>query len=115
MRKLLMVLTVAVMLSGCASFIKYQNSPDYLCSDNSEVLYNKLLETKPYYDVRMAVGYWQNNPHQWVEVWEGGKWWIEDPSLGNFNRPEEYRTVHHLGWETIMETEYPDKLKERMK
>jgi hypothetical protein len=51
---------------------------------------------------------WQRHPHQWVEVWEHGQWWIEDPALGNFNNPADYKTSHHLGWDSIMADEYPD-------
>ena len=106
MRKLLIVL-LAIMLSGCAGFVEFQNAP-YLCSNQAEALYKELLKTRPYTDVRMAVGTWQRHPHQWVEIWENGKWWIEDPALSNFTNPEDYKTSHHLGWESIMQAEYPD-------
>ena len=107
MKKLLVIMLI-VMMSGCASFIEFQNSPETLCSSQSEALYKELLKTKPYTDVRMAVGRWQRHPNQWVEVWEHGQWWIEDPALGNFNNPADYKTSHHLGWDSIMADEYPD-------
>jgi hypothetical protein len=109
MRKLLLIGILLFALSGCGQeWLAFQQSEETLCSSQAETLYKQLLKTKPYTDVRMSVGRWQRHPHQWVEVWENGKWWIEDPALGNFNKPEEYKTAHHLSWDFVMQNEYPD-------
>lgn len=71
----------------------------------SEELYGRLIKTTPYENIRMSVGRYKQYPHQWVEVWENGRWWIEDPALGNTTDRRYYITYHHLGWETILRGE----------
>ena len=102
-----LMFTVALLCS-CAGMYDTRN-----CQDRSEELYWQLRKTTPYENIRMTVGRYRGHAHQWVEIWEGGKWEIDDPTLGNTTNRKDYTTSHHLGWDSVMKCEMPDKLKER--
>ena len=98
-------------MSWVKRWIAYLKNPPN-CQANSEKLYASLRDKYPYENIRMAVGRYKRHAHQWVEIWENGKWEIEDPTLG-WTLAKDYTTSHHLGWDSIMKMEMPDKLKER--
>jgi hypothetical protein len=58
----------------------------------------------------MAVGTYQGHPHEWLEIWNGKAWEIEDPTLGNCVNPKDYKTSNHVEWEFMLRSE--GKIKE---
>jgi len=104
---MIIFLLVTVLCPDCVSFSYLRNPSN--CQYKSEALYAELIKKLPYENVRRAVGTYRGHPHMWVEVWEGGRWWVEDPTLG-LTDVKYYRVSHYSGLKTIMRGE--GKLKE---
>ena len=86
------------------------NPPD--CRFYSQQLYDDLRKKTAYWDVRIAVGRWKGRPHQWVELWNGYEWVIQDPSTNNPCNVH-YQVNHYQGWTTVMKHDYPELYEER--